>query len=84
MPTKTNIATAQILSVQRDPYRSSKVCSKNGKAKPAMQILDMSNSNDRDAHALLTPDTRPSEYNACRKSTFAYKPLGQQDDDGEV
>lgn len=45
MPTKTNMATAQILSVHRKPYRSSNVCSKNGNTNPTMRGLDMSDSN---------------------------------------
>lgn len=45
MPTKMNMAMAQILSVHRKPYRSSNACNKNGNAKPAVRDSDVSDSN---------------------------------------
>ena len=75
MPTETNIATAQILSVHRNPYRSSKLCSRNGKTKPAIRVFDMSGSYRCDARAPLTSDTRPGKYDAGCKPAFTNEPL---------
>lgn len=74
MPTEMNIATAQILSVHRNPYRSSKLCSRNGKAKPATRVLDISDSYCCDATP-LTSDTRPGKYDAGCKPAFTNEPL---------